>query len=69
MDHPDVEQLGRLAGHGEDSQERFYDDMRQRIGSMFVKRHSGLLQSLTAMSETPQGATPPSTELRPVSGE
>lgn len=57
VDHPDVVQLGRLAGHGEDTQERFYDAMRTRLSGFFVRSHAGLLQTCRTLS------SPPSTEI------
>ena len=69
VDHPDVTQIGWLAGHGEESQYRFYDDERNRNGSEFVQAHCGFLQSLETVTAKPGGMPPPSTELSTPPGE
>lgn len=70
VDHPDVAQVGWLAGHGEDSQYRFYDDERNKNGgSEFVQGHGGLLQSLETVTANPGGTPPPSTETSTAPGD
>lgn len=51
MDHSDVEQLGLLAGHGREAQDRFYDNMREKLGGAFVQAHGGFLQTAETLAE------------------
>lgn len=66
VDHPGVQQLGRQAGHGPATQERFYDDMKDIIKGWFVRRHRGMLYSTRSMSvATPPAAAPPPVATAP----